>query len=288
MAVWILALLDDVSILLDDAAAMTKISIQKTAGLLWDDLAVNAKKASWFASSRELPVIWRITKWGIKNKLIILPIAFLLTAFAPSIMWFILILWWCYLAFEWAEKINEVIHAKISWEKHSKVEIVLTEDEKVKSAVFTDFILSIEIIVIALSTVKEQSITLQIIVVSIIALIAVFAVYGLVALIVRLDDAWAYFMAKSEPKTLTHKFWKALIASLPVIIRILSIVWTLAMLIVAWWIFLHNIDFFHHIYTDIFSRIPLMLFETILWLIIGLILVVAFFFWRILLKKIKK
>ena len=288
MAVWILALLDDVSILLDDAAAMTKISIQKTAWLLWDDLAVNAKKASWFASSRELPVIWRITLWAIKNKLIILPIAFLLTAFAPSVMWFVLILWWCYLAFEWAEKIHEVIHAKISWEKHSKVEIVLTEDEKVKSAVFTDFILSIEIIVIALSTVKDQSITLQIIVVSIIALIAVFAVYGLVALIVRLDDVGAYFIAKSEPKTLAHNFWRLLIASLPIIIRILSIVWTLAMLIVAWWIFLHNIEFFHHIYTDMFSRVPLMLFETLLGLIMWALLVIVFMIWRKFIPKFKK
>ena len=288
MAVWILALLDDVWILLDDAAAMTKISIQKTAWLLWDDLAVNAKKASWFASARELPVIWRITLWAIKNKLIILPIAFLLTAFAPSIMWFILILWWCYLAFEWAEKIHEVIHAKISWKKHSKAEIVLTEDEKVKSAVFTDFILSIEIIVIALSTVKEESLTLQIMVVSIIAFIAVFAVYGLVALIVRLDDVGAYFMMKSEPKTLTHRFWKSLIVSLPVIIRILSIIWTLAMLIVAGWIFLHNIDFFHHIYTGFFSWVPLMLFETVLWLVIGLVLVVMFFLWRVFYKKFRK
>ncbi|MCD5380745.1 DUF808 domain-containing protein [Candidatus Gracilibacteria bacterium] len=288
MAVGILALLDDVGILLDDAAAMTKISIQKTAGLLGDDLAVNAKKASGFSSSRELPVIWRITLGAMKNKLIILPVAFLLTALAPSIMGFILILGGCYLAFEGAEKIHEVLHAKISGEKHTAAEIVLTEDEKVKSAVFTDFILSIEIIVIALSTVKDESLMLQIIVVSIIALIATFVVYGLVALIVRLDDVGAYFMMKSEPKTLTHKFGKALIVSLPVIIKILSIIGTLAMLIVAGGIFTHNVEFFHHIYTNIFSGVPLMLFETLLGLLIGLILVIVSFFGRTFLKKIKK
>jgi len=285
MSIWLLALLDDIAMLADDAATMTKVSMQKTAGILWDDLAVNAKQASDFSASREIPVLIKITKWALLNKIIILPFAFLLTAFAPTwVIPAILVFGWCYLAFEWTEKIHELILEKIFHTKHNdeRKEVVMTEEQKIKSAVFTDFILSIEIIMIALSTVLEHSLLTQIIVATIVAIVATFWVYGIVALIIRLDDIWFYFVNKKSQ--LSKKFWNFLIASLPVIIKILAVVWTWAMLLVAGWIFTHNINLVHHFYETI-NYIPSIVFDTILWFIVGYILVAGFMVWRKVFKK---
>ena len=285
MSIWLLALLDDVAMLADDAAVLTKISIKKTAWILWDDLAVNAKQASGFDSSREIPILIRITKGAFKNKIIILPIAFLLTAFAPFLIPIILIFGWAYLAFEWSEKIHEILEHKIMWKNHNEdLEIIMTEDEKVKSAIFTDFILSIEIIVLALSTVLDSSLLLQIIVVSIVSIVAIFWVYWIVALIIRLDDMWFALIKSSKEKSFKRKIWNILVASLPIIIRILGIVWTWAMLLVAWGIFTHNISFVHHLYESI-SYIPSIIFDTILWFIVGYILVIIFFLGKKVFKK---
>jgi predicted DNA repair protein MutK len=288
MSIWILALLDDIAILADDAAVMTKISIQKTAWILWDDLAVNAEKASGFDSSRELPVLWKITKWALLNKIMILPFAFLLSYFAP--VWVIpaiLVFGWFYLAFEWTEKIHEFLEHKIMWKKHDNdLEIKMWEEEKVKSAIFTDFILSIEIIILALSTVLEKSLTIQIIVVSIVAIIATVWVYWIVTLLVRTDDLWFYLMWKSSEGKLKYKLWNALVKSLPFMIKGLWIIWTWAMLLVAGWIFTHNISFIHHIYESV-NYIPSIIFDTILWFIAGYILVIIFFLGKKLLKKLK-
>ena len=176
MAAGLLALLDDISVLMDDVATMSKVATKKTAGILGDDLAVNAEKASGFASSRELPILWQITKGSFINKLIILPVAFLLSAFAPWLIVPILMVGGVYLAYEGVEKIYEFFfhrgekkHVE-SLEKKSKEEVLSEEKEKIKSAIITDFILSIEIIIIALSTVADQSITVQIGAVSFVAL----------------------------------------------------------------------------------------------------------------------
>ena len=300
MSIWIIALLDDIALLADDAAAMTKISLKKTAWLLWDDLAVNAKQASDFSASREIPVLWKITKGAFLNKVIILPFAFLLTAFAP--IWVIpaiLILGWLYLAFEWTEKVHEIIMEKIfnkkhsNWEETWNLKIEITEDEKVKSAVFTDFILSIEIIMIALWTVKAQSVieptlTIQIITVTVVALLSVIFVYWTVALIVRLDDIWFYFINKWKEWSFSRKFWEFLVASLPIIIKILAVIWTWAMLLVWGWIFRHSeLLPFHHLYEHTLNYIPEVIFDTILWLIAGYILVIIFFIWKNIFKKKK-
>ena len=195
MASGFFALLDDIAVLLDDVAAMSKIATKKTAGILGDDLAVNAEKASGFASTRELPILWSITKGSFLNKLIILPIAFLLSAFLPSTIIPILLIGGVYLAYEGAEKIHEYFFPH-SHNAHKSEELVeMTEEEiidyekaRIKSAIIVDFILSLEIIIIALSTVVEETLTIQIIVVSIVALLATLGVYGIVALIVRMDD----------------------------------------------------------------------------------------------------
>jgi len=285
MSIWLLALLDDIAMLADDAATMTKVSITKTAGILWDDLAVNAKQASDFSASREIPVLIKITKWALLNKIIILPFAFLLTAFAPTwVIPTILVFGWFYLAFEWVEKIHELILEKIFHTKHNdeEKEVVMTEEQKIKSAVFTDFILSIEIIMIALSTVLEHSLLIQIIVASIVAIVATFWVYWIVALIIRLDDIWFYFVNKKSQ--LSKKFWNFLVASLPIIIKVLAVVWTWAMLLVAGWIFTHNISIIHHFY-EMINYIPSIIFDTILWFLAWYILVAGFMIWRKLFKK---
>ena len=187
MASGFFALLDDIAALMDDVAVMSKVAAKKTAGILGDDLAVNAEKASGFVSSRELPVLWAITKGSFLNKLIILPIAFLLTAFIPWLINIILILGGLYLAYEGAEKIFEFFfpHEPVNkvelLEELSEEEILALEKTKIKSAIVTDFILSVEIIIIALGTVIEQDLWTQIMVVTVIAIIATVAVYGIVA-----------------------------------------------------------------------------------------------------------
>ncbi len=194
MASGFFALLDDTAALMDDVVVMSKITTKKTAGILGDDLAVNAEKATGFVSSRELPVLWAITKGSFLNKLIILPVAFLLSSFLPWAVTLILILGGVYLAYEGVERIVEffVPHkhdvAKIEEVNLSEEAILLLEKKKIKSAVFTDFILSIEIVIIALGTVLGKPILFQVLVVSIVAIIATVGVYGIVALIVRMDD----------------------------------------------------------------------------------------------------
>lgn len=278
MAVGILAIFDDVATLLDDAAAMSKVAATKTAGLLGDDLAVNAEKATGFHASRELPVIWAITKGALLNKVIILPVAFLLSAFMPWLIVPILLIGGAYLSYEGAEKVYEwFTHPHISKpaasETSDKQEILQSESAKIKSAIRTDFILSIEIIIISLETVIEQSLAIQIMVVSFIALLATAAVYGVVALLVRMDDTGLYFIDRAESmKGIlakgTKKAGEVLISALPKIIRLLGIIGTIAMLLVGGGMFVHNIDVLHHF----MAIMPALVANLIVGLVIGLIL----------------
>ena len=255
MSAGFFAVFDDIAMLLDDAATMSKVATQKTAGILGDDLAVNAQKASGFASSRELPVLWAISKGSMVNKLIILPFAFLLSAFAPWAIVPILMLGGIYLAFEGAEKIYEyfVPHEDAPRERdltpRSKEEILEQEKEKIKSAIITDFILSIEIIIIALGTVVEQTLPIQILVVSFVAVIATIGVYGIVALIIRMDDVGFKMIEVGEKngKKLLSKIGQYLVQALPKVIKALTVIGTLAMLLVAGGIFVHNVESIHHI-----------------------------------------
>jgi predicted DNA repair protein MutK len=254
MASGFFALLDDISVLMDDVVVMSKISAKKTAGILGDDLAVNAEKASGFVSSRELPVLWAITKGSFFNKLIILPFAFLLSTFLPSLITIILILGGFYLAYEGVEKIFEYITrhkttvSKMSSKLTSETEVLTLEKKKIKSAILTDFILSVEIIIIALGTVMDQSLTIQIAVVSIISIIATVGVYGLVALIVRMDDFGLKLIQMSNGKKNSVQFiGVTLVNALPLVIKSLSVVGTLALLLVSGGIFVHNIEAFHHV-----------------------------------------
>ena len=253
MASGFFALLDDIAALMDDVVVMTKVSTKKTAGILGDDLAVNAEKASGFVSSRELPVLWAITKGSFLNKLIILPFAFLLSAFLPWAVKVVLVLGGLYLAFEGAEKIFEYFFphghqtkAEIK-QNLSKEEILTLEKKKVKSAIVTDFILSVEIVIIALGTVIGKPILFQILVVSIVAIIATVGVYGIVALIVRMDDFGVKLITMSNGKKGALNFiGNLLVKALPWVIKSLSVIGTIALLLVAGGIFIHNIEYLHH------------------------------------------
>ena len=254
MASGFFALLDDIAAIMDDVAVMSKIAAKKTAGILGDDLAVNAEKASGFISSREIPVLLAIAKGSFINKLIILPIAFLLSAFLPLAIIIILVAGGLFLAYEGAEKIHEYFfphkhHAtEIIEQDFSEAEILALEKDKIKSAIVTDFILSVEIVIIALGTVIEESLSKQIVVVSIIAILATVGVYGIVALIVRMDELGYKLIALStKERSLSKTIGNILVQALPKVIKSLSVIGTIALILVAGGIFAHNIDFLHHL-----------------------------------------
>jgi len=287
MASGFFAVLDDISVLMDDVATMSKVATKKTAGILGDDLAVNAEKATGFLSSREIPVLWAITKGSFLNKLIILPVAFLLSAYLPTAITIILILGGIYLAYEGAEKVYEYLfHSKN--EEHTDDPTEIPEEElpelekkKIKQAIITDFILSVEIVIIALSTVVNEPLTIQIATVSIVALLATVGVYGIVALIVRMDD-YGYRLINLNESTdsFSDKVGMVLVNALPKIIKALSVVGTLALLLVSGGIFTHNIAFLHHF----MEWMPSLLKDFVFGLVIGF----AALFLLELLKKIFK
>lgn len=270
MASSFFALLDDISVLMDDVATMSKVATEKTAGILGDDLAVNAEKSSDFLNSRELPVLWQITKASLLNKVMILPVAFLLSAFVPIVITIILIMGGVYLSYEGVEKIIGFLFHRGHKKQVKKIvgqsdeELKTQENEKVKSAVFVDFILSIEIVIIALSTVTESTILVQIIVVTLIALMATVGVYGIVALIVRMDDM-GYKLIKANKSKFANTLGMGLVNALPWVIKTLNVVGTVALILVAGGIFTHNLYFAH----DLISGIPKMLADTAAGLVVG-------------------
>ena len=270
MASSFFALLDDISVLMDDVATMSKVATEKTAGILGDDLAVNAEKSSDFLNSRELPVLWQITKASLLNKVMILPVAFLLSAFVPIVITIILIMGGVYLSYEGVEKIIGFLFHRGHKKQVKQIvgqsdeELKTQENEKVKSAVFVDFILSIEIVIIALSTVTESTILVQIIVVTLIALLATVGVYGIVALIVRMDDM-GYKLIKANKSKFANTLGMGLVNALPWVIKTLNVVGTVALILVAGGIFTHNLYFVH----DLISGIPKMLADTAAGLVVG-------------------
>ncbi|MGC5745892.1 DUF808 domain-containing protein [Chryseobacterium sp. NFX27] len=280
MASGFFAILDDIAALMDDVAVTSKIATQRTAGILGDDLAVNAEKATGFLSSREIPVLWAITKGSFINKLIILPVVFFLNwLYAPAIN-YVLILGGLYLAFEGVEKIIEFLFHREK-EGHEVVEEIIEDEKsdedlekaKIKSAITTDFILSIEIVIIALGTVLEEShpFLTQILVTSLVAFIATVGVYGIVALIVRMDDAGFKLIKKSNDKGFFGKLGHLLVKALPIVIKALGVIGTIALIMVAGGIFAHRIEFFHHILPSwSSSELLTILKEIILGLIGGL------------------
>lgn len=278
MASGIFAILDDIAMLMDDVALASKVATKKTAGILGDDLAVNAEKATGFVSSRELPVLWAITKGSFINKLIIVPLAFILNVIYPPAIIIALLIGGIYLAYEGVEKIlhwifhrNDHSHPAHTAEEPHPEDSEEEEKSKIKSAISTDFILSVEIVIIALGTVLDKSLTTQILTVSVVALIATVGVYGLVALIVRMDDIGYKLIGSDEKKGIAPKLGQFLVNLLPKVIRLLSVVGTLALILVAGGIFEHNIEFLH----KLLPQVPTIIKEIAFGIIAGLIAVGA-------------
>ncbi|MFB1095402.1 DUF808 domain-containing protein [Vibrio diabolicus] len=248
----LLTLLDDIATVLDDVALMSKMAAKKTAGVLGDDLALNAQQVSGVASEREIPVVWAVAKGSFKNKLILVPSALLISAIIPWLIMPLLLIGGLFLCFEGAEKVLEKVFPH-SHPHEEKEELVNTgesieeyEKRKVAGAIRTDFILSAEIIVIALGTVTGASLVTQILVVSLIAVIMTIGVYGLVAGIVKLDDLGFYLEIRSKGKGWMVKVGSALVAFAPKLMKLLTIVGTAAMFLVGGGIVVHNVPAIHH------------------------------------------
>ena len=255
----LLALLDDIATILDDVSVMTKVAAKKTAGVLGDDLALNAQQVSGVSAERELPVVWAVAKGSFINKVILVPTALAISYFAPWAITPLLMIGGAFLCFEGFEKIaHKFLHAKDD-ALHNKaiekavadptVDLVALEKDKIKGAIRTDFILSAEIIVIALGTVSTEIFSKQIAVVSAIALIMTVGVYGLVAGIVKLDDLGLHLMLKkgqSFYKQLQRKIGQKLLAFAPILMRTLTVVGTAAMFMVGGSIIGHGVPALHH------------------------------------------
>jgi len=252
----LLTLIDDIASLLDDVATMTKVAATKTAGVLGDDLALNAQQVAGVKADRELPVVWAVAKGSIRNKLILVPAALAISALAPWAVTPLLMLGGVYLCFEGVEKLahkyfhhaedgDTTDHAqRADGLAQPAIDVVAFEREKVQGAVRTDFVLSAEIITITLGTVATASFTQQLIVLSGIALIMTIGVYGFVAGIVKIDDAGLWLSLKTG--SFQKGLGRALLAFAPLLMKTLSVVGTLAMFVVGGGILSHGIAPLHH------------------------------------------
>jgi predicted DNA repair protein MutK len=230
----LLTLLDDIASILDDVAILSKVAARKTTGVLGDDLALNAEQVSGVSADRELPVVWKVAKGSFVNKLILVPSAILISTFTPFLIIPLLFLGGLYLCFEGFEKVIE----KFFHNKESNPKPPQTEEEKIKGAIRTDFILSLEIIVIAMGSVAEATFVTRLLVLSLIGVAMTVGVYGLVALIVKLDDLGLWLNGKNN-KFLQKLGW-LLLALAPRLMKLLSVVGTLAMFLVGGGIISHS------------------------------------------------
>jgi predicted DNA repair protein MutK len=265
----LLALLDDIATILDDVSVMTKVAAKKTAGVLGDDLALNAQQVAGVSAERELPVVWAVAKGSMVNKLILVPAALAISYFLPWLITPLLMIGGAFLCFEGFEKIahklfhddaqiahTQEIHQAV---KNPALDLVALEKEKIQGAVRTDFILSAEIIVIALGTVAQADFTKQLTVVAAIAFFMTIGVYGLVAGIVKLDDAGLYLMQKKGKAFLSQlirKIGQGLLNFAPFLMRTLSVLGTAAMFLVGGSIIGHGIPALHHVTESITQAIP--------------------------------
>ena len=245
----LLALLDDIAAVLDDVAVLTKVAAQKTAGVLGDDLALNAQQVAGVRAAREIPVVWAVAKGSFVNKLILVPAALLISAFLPFLMTPLLMVGGAFLCFEGAEKLwhrlahREEAGAERAALQHAllspQTDLAAFEKEKIKGAIRTDFVLSAEIIVIALGTVASAPMNTRIGVLSAVGVLMTIGVYGLVAAIVKLDDLGLFLRTRGGPlKAVIGAF---LVAFAPWLMKFLAVVGTAAMFLVGGGILRHAI-----------------------------------------------
>ena len=256
MASSLLALLDDIASILDDVAALTKVATGKTAGVLGDDLALNAQQVTGVAADRELPVVWAVAKGSLRNKAILVPAALLISALAPWAITPLMIIGGLFLCFEGAEKVtHKLLHASQADASHREelaravvdptVDLVALEKDKIKGAIRTDFILSAEIIVITLGTVATAALATRVAVLVGIALLMTAGVYGLVAGIVKLDDG-ALVLSRSGSEA-ARGLGRAILAATPWLMKGLSVAGTAAMFLVGGGILMHGVPALHHL-----------------------------------------
>ncbi len=258
----LLTLIDDIATILDDVSVMTKVAAKKTAGVLGDDLALNAQQVTGVKAERELPVVWAVAKGSTMNKLILVPAALAISAFAPWAVTPLLMLGGAFLCYEGFEKLaHKMMHSKAEDQAHHAahvqavanpaVDLVALEKDKIKGAVRTDFILSAEIIVISLGTVATHPFVTQISVLAGIAVIMTVGVYGLVAGIVKLDDAGLYLSLKSG---ISRRIGNAMLTAAPYMMKSLSFIGTAAMFMVGGGILTHGIPPVHHVIEGLAHR----------------------------------
>ncbi len=256
----LLVLIDDIATVLDDVALMTKMAAKKTAGVLGDDLALNAQQVAGVRAERELPVVWAVAKGSFLNKLILVPTALAISAFVPWAVTPLLMVGGAYLCFEGFEKLaHKFLHSRSEDDaEHAQlteavadpaVDLVAFEKDKIKGAVRTDFILSAEIIAITLGTVADAPLLQQVIVLSGIAIVMTIGVYGLVGAIVKLDDGGLY-LSQLEGKSIVRRAQRALgrgvLSAAPYMMKGLSVIGTLAMFLVGGGILTHGVPAVHH------------------------------------------
>ena len=254
MASSLLALLDDISTILDDVATLTKVATRKTAGVLGDDLALNAQQVAGVRADRELPVVWAVAKGSLVNKAILVPAALLISAVAPWAITPLLMAGGLFLCFEGAEKVVHKLLHKAEDEAHRQqlaeaivdpeVDLVALEKDRIKGAIRTDFILSAEIIVITLGTVATATLGLRVGVLVGIALLMTVGVYGLVAGIVKLDDA-GLALARTDSRG-AQAFGRGILLATPWLMKSLGILGTAAMFLVGGGILTHGLPALHH------------------------------------------
>jgi len=263
----LLALLDDIASVLDDVSVLTKVAAKKTAGVLGDDLALNAQQVTGLKPDRELPVVWAVAKGSMINKVILVPSALAISAFAPWAVIPLLMLGGAYLCFEGFEKIaHKLLHGDEAQEEAAHhvavvraladptVDLVALEKSKIKGAVRTDFILSAEIVAITLGTVAESAFTTQVSVLTGIAVVMTLGVYGLVAGIVKLDDAGLYLSRRAGEGSVAgmqRSIGRGILRLAPYLMKFLSIAGTAAMFLVGGGILVHGIPAVHHWVEDI-------------------------------------
>ncbi|MDT0604902.1 DUF808 domain-containing protein [Thalassotalea castellviae] len=256
----LLVLIDDIATVLDDVAILSKVAAKKTAGVLGDDLALNAEQVSGVKADRELPVVWAVAKGSFLNKFILVPAALLISAIYPPLITVLMVLGGLFLCYEGAEKITHqfLLNKEKLQEAHQEklkniadesVDLVVFEKNKIKGAIRTDFILSAEIIVIVLGSVKEAAFQTQIMVVSGLAIAFTIGVYGFVAAIVKLDDLGLYLLRKSVSgkfNALQRSLGRSILMFAPVLMKTLSVVGTVAMFLVGGGILVHSFTWLHH------------------------------------------
>ncbi|KAA8996929.1 DUF808 family protein [Affinibrenneria salicis] len=250
----LLSLLDDIATLLDDISVMGKVAAKKTAGVLGDDLSLNAQQVSGVKANRELPVVWRVAKGSFINKLILVPVALLISAFIPWAITPLLMIGGAYLCYEGVEKVaHSLQHGKTQNSPEARQQRLLAaaqadttayENDKVKGAIRTDFILSAEIVAITLGIVSEAPLLNQVLVLAGIAIVVTVGVYGIVAGIVKLDDLGMWLEQKSS--FIARKIGAGLLVAAPWLMKILSVVGTLAMFLVGGGIVIHGVPALHH------------------------------------------